>query len=312
MNIEHLKYVLEVDRVGSISQAADNLYMGQPNLSKAIKELEQTLNITIFSRTSKGVKITPKGRDFLRYAKSILQQYEEMEALGQNDDDEVQHLRISVPRASYIVSAFTTMLAGLDTKKPIRMDFLETNAMRAIRHVSNGISDLGIIRCKAEYKSYFASLLQEDGLFWRTLLESEYLLLLSRHHPLAANDTIDELELLPYIEIIHGDTAIPHLPDSVTETERGRTPGDKKIQIYERGSQFDILSRIPSSYMWVSPMPQDLLERNGLAQKHCAQSPKFTDILILQANHSSPPLETRFLELLENAVESILSQTAGS
>ena len=312
MNIEHLKYVLEVDRAGSISQAADNLYMGQPNLSKAIKELEQTLNITLFRRTSKGVQITPKGREFLRYAKSILRQYEAMEALGQEGDREVQSLRVSVPRASYIVDAFTTLLAGLDSEMPIQMDFKETNALRAIRHVSDGVSDLGIIRCRLEFQNYFTSLLRENGLLWRPLLEFEYLLLLSRDHLLSGREIIDEQELLPYIEIIHGDTAVPHMPGDIAETERGVTPGNKKVQVYERGSQFDILARVPGTYMWVSPMPQDLLERNGLRQKRCLQSPRFSDILIHRAGHMFSPGETAFTKLVEQSAKDILvSDIAG-
>ena len=68
MNTLHLKYAVEVERTGSITQAAENLYMGQPNLSKAIMELEETLGFMIFERTSKGVIPTQKGTSFLVYA----------------------------------------------------------------------------------------------------------------------------------------------------------------------------------------------------------------------------------------------------
>lgn len=308
MNIEHLKYVLEVDRAGSISQAAENLYMGQPNLSKAIKELESTLNITIFKRTPRGAEITANGREFLRYARSILRQYEEMEALGKEDRKETQNFRVSVPRASYIVEAFTSFLLNLDGDKPIQVDFWETNALRAIQHVADGVAPMGIIRCKAEYQNYFTSLLQENGLVWRPLLEFEYLLLLSNEHPLAEKDIIDEEELLPYTEIIHGDTSFPRMAETITETERGYTPGDKKVTVYERGSQFDILTRVPTTYMWVSPMPQDLLTRNQLVQKRPRQGPRFNDILIHLAGRDFTPLEKMFLSQLEESVDSILSQ----
>jgi DNA-binding transcriptional LysR family regulator len=307
LKIGHLKYVLEVDRTGSISQAADNLYIRQPNLSKAIKELEQTLNIIIFERTPKGVRITPKGREFLRYARGILRQYEEMEALGQKDTEDVQSLRISMPRASYIVDALTTLLAGLDNEKPLQMDFFETNALRTIRHVSDQIFDFGIIRCKAEYQNYFTSLLDDDGLRWRPLLAFEYLLLISKNHPLSRKGEIHTQDLHPYIEIIHGDAAVPQMANNVTETERGVTPGDKKVKIYGRGSQFDILSRVPSAYMWVSPLPQDLLDRSGLKQRRCMESPKFIDIFINRDNHTFSPIETKFLDLLNESVKNILS-----
>ena len=74
MNILYLKYAVEVAKTKSISRAAENLYMGQPNLSRAIKELEESLGITIFARSPQGVKTTPEGEEFLSYAKNILRQ----------------------------------------------------------------------------------------------------------------------------------------------------------------------------------------------------------------------------------------------
>ena len=81
MNTQHFKYALEVEKTGSITKAAENLFMGQPNLSKSIKELEDTLGIEIFKRTSRGVVPTDKGQEFLRYAKNILSQIEEMQSI---------------------------------------------------------------------------------------------------------------------------------------------------------------------------------------------------------------------------------------
>ena len=96
MNIAHLKYAVEVEKTASITKAAENLFMGQPNLSRGIKELEETLGVKIFKRTSKGIVPTPQGEEFLGYAKSILAQIEEMESLYKpeknNKQGEVFHL----------------------------------------------------------------------------------------------------------------------------------------------------------------------------------------------------------------------------
>ncbi len=308
MNIEHLRYAIEVDRTGSISQAAENLYMAQPNLSKAIKELEQTLNIAIFQRTSKGASITAKGREFLRYARRILQQYEEMEALGQQTDPGEQSMRVLVPRASYIAFAFTAFLSKLDGARPIAMDFMETNALRAIRHVADGRSKLGIIRLRSEYLNYFSSLISENKLTRRVLLEFEYLLLLGKAHPLAQRGRISASALEPYMEILHGDTSLPHL-QSAKESERGFTPGNKKVHVYERGSQFDILSRVHGSYMWVSPMPQDLLARHELVQRRCEGSPQFMDILVCEEGHQFSEVERMFLGELDDSIRAISTNT---
>ena len=106
MNVLHLKYAVEVAENGSINKAAEALYMNQPNLSKAIKELENSLGITIFSRTAKGMNVTPEGEEFLRHARKILRQIDEMEALYKGGAAAQQRFSISVPRASYISHAF--------------------------------------------------------------------------------------------------------------------------------------------------------------------------------------------------------------
>ena len=74
MNILHLKYAVEIAKTGSLNKAAENLYMGQPNLSRAIRELETCLGITIFERTSRGMIVTADGEEFLQYARRILAQ----------------------------------------------------------------------------------------------------------------------------------------------------------------------------------------------------------------------------------------------
>ncbi len=81
MNLLHLKYAIEIEKTQSINKAAENLYMGQPNLSRAIKELERSMGVKIFQRTSKGMIPTPEGIEFLGYAKKILAQVDQVENL---------------------------------------------------------------------------------------------------------------------------------------------------------------------------------------------------------------------------------------
>ena len=76
MNILHMKYAVEVAKVGSLNKAAETLLIAQPNISRSIKELEADLGITIFDRTSKGMFLTPEGENFIGYAKNILKQIE--------------------------------------------------------------------------------------------------------------------------------------------------------------------------------------------------------------------------------------------
>ncbi len=146
MNIAHLKYAVEVEKTASITKAAENLFMGQPNLSRGIKELEETLGVKIFKRTSKGIVPTPQGEEFLGYAKSILAQIEEMESLYKPEKNNKLKFSISVPRASYIADAFSKFVREADMSKEIEFSFKETNAMRAIRNVVQENYGLAIVR----------------------------------------------------------------------------------------------------------------------------------------------------------------------
>ncbi len=186
MNTQHLKYAVEVERTGSITQAADNLCMAQPNLSKAIKELEETLGITIFKRTSKGMIPTERGAEFLVYAKNILAQISEMESLYRRDDGVKQHFNIVIPRGSYISTAITRFVAELDPALEIDVDIKETNSIQAISDVACGDYNLGIIRYQVSHERYFLDFLQSKDLAFDPIWEFEYLAWCPRSHPLAA------------------------------------------------------------------------------------------------------------------------------
>ena len=137
MNTLYFRYAIEVERSRSITQAADHLYMAQPNLSKAIKELEEMLGIEIFQRTSKGVIPTKKGAQFLAYARNVLAQIDKMQALSEADSTTKQSFNLSFPRGSYISQAFTFFVAELDDEKEIELNIQETNSMQTINNVSS-------------------------------------------------------------------------------------------------------------------------------------------------------------------------------
>lgn len=211
MNLQHLKYMVEVERVGSITKAAANLFMGQPNLSKAIKEVENEIGITVFKRSAKGVFPTEKGAEFLEYAKTILVQMEKIEGLYKPELTDTIRFGISVPRATYITHAFTSFVNELDPAKRISIDFRETNSMDAISNVCDSTSNLSVIRYNMDNEEYFMSLLSEKNLRHELILKFNYRLILSADNPLAKSDDISESELSEYIEIIHGDYEIPYI-----------------------------------------------------------------------------------------------------
>jgi DNA-binding transcriptional LysR family regulator len=294
LNTLHLKYAIEVAKTGSITLAAENLYMNQPNLSKAIKELETSLGIDIFRRTSKGIVPTKKGEEFLTYAENILAQVEAMEAHYSKNKVKKITFSISIPRASYISHAYTRFVEKLDKAKEWELNIIETNSMKTVNDVAEGECNLGIIRYKLGYESYFLDFLKDKKLKYESIGEFEYLVLMSSSNPLASMDTLTAKDLNHCVEILHGDLMVPHL--SNTELKKEYKPRGRRIFVYERGSQLDLLNEIPDSFMFASPIPKVLLERYGLIQKKCTVSDqKFKDVLIYPKGYQLTEYDRAFI-----------------
>lgn len=269
MNLSHLKYVLEVERTGSISRAAQSLYMAQPNLSKAIRELESEIGITIFRRNSKGVKPTQKGMEFLSYARNIAAQMDELESLYKPNNEYGVELSFSAPRASYVSFAFAEFASRYHEDSQINIRFKETSSMNAVSDVASGESDFAIVRWQKVYEDYYLHLLTEQGLEHQLLWEFKMVLVMSKEHPLAVYEDIPYHMLSGYTEILHGDFQVPSLSISEINKNEGMTSPAKRIYVYDRGSQLELLRHTPGTYLWVAPIPQEILDGHNLVLRRC-------------------------------------------
>ncbi|MBS7239880.1 MAG: LysR family transcriptional regulator [Acetatifactor sp.] len=283
MNTTYLNYALEIERVGSISQAAQNLYMAQPNLSKAIRELEKELGFTIFKRTAKGVRPTEAGTEFLYHARQIMEQVSAVERISQRIGTDKLKYKISIPRGSYIVDGFTSFLSELELEKGMEVTINETNALGTISNVADRGYNLGIIRYQMLDETHYLTMLKNNHLTYETIWEFEYVLVMSKNHPLANKETITPEDLSEYTKITHGDIELPHVRRINHEAEM--TPRNV-IYVYERGSQFDLLTNVPTTYMWVSPIPQKLLDKLQLVQRICrAEDNLYKDVMIFREDY---------------------------
>lgn len=301
MNILHMKYAVEVAKLGSLNKAAETLLIAQPNISRSIKELEADLGITIFNRSSKGMVLTPEGEEFIRYAKSILKQIDEVELMYKQGAPKKQKFSISVPRACYISDAFAEFSKCI-SEDPAELFYKETNSQRTINNVINNDYKLGIIRYAENYDKYFKTMLEEKGLTYEMIAEFTYVLIMSRDNPLASKDTITFDDLPPYIEIAHADPYVPSLPLSRVVKDELPDNIDRRIFIFERASQFDLLSENTETFMWVSPASQKILDRYNLIQKKCVDNKKiYKDVLIYKEDYRLSPLDKQFItELCES------------
>lgn len=307
MNIVHLKYAVEIAKTQSISKAAENLYMGQPNLSRAIRELEESLGITIFNRTTKGISITDDGEEFLQYAKRIIAQVDEMEELYQNGRGHRKRFSVSGPRTSYIAMAFSDFASQLDTEEPADIYYKETNSMRTISNVVKEEFNLGIVRYQESFEQYFQNQFREKKLSCETVAEFTYCLLMSKSHPLAGREDIRPEELAPYFEICHADPYVPSLPLIDVKKAELSEYVDKRIYVYERASQFMLLRQMPNAFMWVSSVSDSTLEEFNLVQKHCSANLRvYKDVLIYRNGYKLSELDRKFISALEDKKNSVL------
>ena len=301
MNILHIKYAVEVARLGSLNKAAETLIIAQPNISRSIKELEADLGITIFNRSAKGMVLTPEGEEFISYAQSILKQIDEVEMLYKQGSTKKQKFSISVPRAGYISAAFAEFSKSVRAD-PAEIFYKETNSQGTINAVLNNDYKLGIIRYAENYDGFFKSMLEEKGLAYEMVAEFSYTLIMSRDNPLAVKDEIRFDDLAPYIEITHADPYVPTLPLSKVIKDELPDSVSRRIFVFERASQYDLLSENPETFMWISPAPQKVLDRYGLVQRDCAENKKiYKDVLIYREGYKLSKLDKQFItELCES------------
>lgn len=301
MNILHMKYAVEVARAGSLNRAAESLYVALPNVSRSIKELEADLGVTIFDRSAKGMTLTPEGEEFIGYAKGILRQIEQVENLYKGGVPGRQKFSISVPRACYISDAFARF-SRLLTDAPAELYYKETNSKRTIANILENDYKLGIIRYAENYDKHFKAMLEEKGLAYEMVTEFSYVLVVGKDSPLAQKEEITFSDLQDYIEIAHADPYVPSLPSAKVFKEEHPDNIERRIFVFERASQFELLSGNPRTFMWVSPVPGHIMERYGLVEKHCAENKKvYKDMLVYRKGYKLTELDKQFItELCES------------
>ena len=297
INTLHFKYAVEVERTGSITQAAENLFMGQPNLSKAIMELEETLGYQIFQRTSKGVLPTEKGTAFLVYAKNVLASIEKMEALSDRYSAN-QTLSVAFIRSTYIACAVKRLLSELDHTEKLRFNVHETNAVQIINSVVSGAFNLGIVRYRLFHEQYFMDYIRDKDLDVIPFWEFDSMVLTSERN-YRSGEMLSSRDLASMTPISFGDESIPYLSFGEVKREAKSPVADKAVFVYDRATAMDFLDVIPDSYMLTAPIPPKELEKYSLVQQKCdVPNERSKDVIVFQKGYKLSALDRRFINIL--------------
>lgn len=309
MNMTFLRYAVEVEKTGSISLAARNLFLGQPNVSKAIKELEMSLGVTIFKRTPRGVIPTQKGQEFLHYARAILSQIDELENMFNDEVSARPSFHVAAPRAGYMAAAFAHFASGVNMENGVDMSLYETGALEAIERVAQQEINLGVIRYNTEYESQFLALLEDKGLVSKPIWEMRSLLMMSRSHPLASQPEIDFRDLENYVELVYGDKGVPFVSPADARRNAVQEAEKPHISIYDHGSVYELLGSVPGLFMWSSPVPPKTLEMFDCVQRRCrGNAPKFKDVLIHHREYRLKEIDKQFIASLNHIKDELAWQ----
>lgn len=299
MNLLHMKYAVEIAETNSLNKAAERLYVGQSALSRAVKELETSLGVTLFERSAKGMTLTPDGEVFVGYARGVLNQVDNIENIFRKKANVKRRFSLSAPRSSYICDAFSSFSKVISDYGDIEVFYRETNSMNTVKDVVQDDFRLGIVRYASEFDRYYKSMLEEKGLAYEFVSEFGYVLLVGVKSPLAQKSNISFDDLKDYIELLHGDPFVPLLPFADSKKAVKSDDGSRRIYVFERASQFELLASNTDSFMWVSPVPEKVLSRYGLCQLMCdANDRMYKDVLIRRKEYTLSDLDKKFIEML--------------
>ncbi|KKC48205.1 LysR family transcriptional regulator [Paenibacillus sp. D9] len=238
MTLQQLKYVIEVAVRGSMNEAAKRLFISQPSLSKAIQELENELQITIFRRTNKGIILSAQGAEFLAYARQVIEQAELLESRYLSGKPSPQHFSVSTQHYAFAVNAFVQLVQEYGQEE-YELALRETKTHEIIEDVRTQRSEIGILYRNEFNAQVIQKLLSSANLEFRTLFTAQPHVFISIRNPLAkqASVTIEDLQHYPYLSFDQGEYNSFHFSEEILST----LSHPKSIRVNDRATLFNLL-----------------------------------------------------------------------
>ena len=219
MTLTQLHYLIVIAQTGSLNKAAEQLYVAQPSLTSAVKELEKELGIVLLHRSGRGVTLTNDGAEFLLYAKQIYIQYENVLERYNSGSIRKKKFGVSTQHYSFAVKAFVEMVRQLDMSQ-YEFAIRETKTMEVIRDVSTMKSEIGVLYLCDFNQSSMQKLLRSSGLTFHHLIDCQAYVYLWKGHPLAGEQSIGFAQLEPYpcLSFEQGDDSSFYLAEEILAT----------------------------------------------------------------------------------------------
>lgn len=233
MTLQQLKYMITIAEKGSITEAAKELYISQPSLSGAIKDVEKEVKITIFNRCRAGGALTTEGMEFLGYARQVVQQMELLESKYINNLPEKQRFCVSSQHYTFGANAFVELVQQFGQE---RYEFIlnETQTHQVIKDVRNRFSDLGILYLSKNNENVLMKIFEENNLSFYEIFSATPHVFLRREHTLAKKEKIKLEDLKPYprLSFVQGTYESSNFAEELFSNETA----EKSIKISDRAA----------------------------------------------------------------------------
>ena len=301
MTIQQCKYVLEIARIGSFSEAAKQLFIAQSSLSAAVKSLERELNIRIFERSNNGVYLTDDGSEFVRYAKEITAA-DELVARRYSAPHEAEKLFIATQHYDFIADVFGNFVKNADAER-YRYSIKEIETHNVIHEVETAYSDIGIIAIKDGDYDIMKRYLSKRNLSFTPLLEASPHVFFRRQHPLAWAEKLSSAELkdYPYVSYEQGEQTSSFFTEEMTDA----LYTDKHIEISDRATLMNLLL-ITDAYTVGTGIMPSALNKGDIVSIPLDSKEHYIIGYLLNDTRKLSPMTKRFIDHLEQSIQDMI------
>lgn len=295
MTFLQLKYVIATANSGSFREAARRLFVSQPALSSTIRELEEELDIQLFERTNKGIRVTEQGNEFLIYAKEAVSQYELIEDRYLNRDNDKKHFSVSMQHYVFAVHAFVSVVKEFDRKKYV-YSVHETRTDEVLNNVKNLKSEIGVISYSNSNEKVMKKLFREYQLKFIPLMIRNTYVYVWREHPLAGKKelSLDELGEYPCVSFDQSSESDFYL----SEEALGDYDFNKLIKSTDRATTAELMSALNGYSIGTGNMIDSMALKDGFVTIKLKEEDPLTIGYIKKEKHTLSDIGEKYIEEL--------------
>ncbi|MCC8127941.1 MAG: LysR family transcriptional regulator [Clostridiales bacterium] len=313
INLQTLRYISAVEQTGSISRAGQQLYVSHSTISRAIKELENEIGITLFQRTSKGAVATTAGLEFIRQARRLLMDMEQLENRYYERNQIVQNtLLVASQRYTAVTNAFMKYYKTYcQDSEYLNLALLEDTTDQIIRMVANHTCHIGVLHYTSDQEEAFFNRLNLMELQWHLLESSPIAIQIRKEHPLANEPFVTISMLEDYPHIVYVDEDITHINYCSDISHFSKSIYKKRIVVRDRGTMRQMVNNTEGYYIGC-----DASRFNYYSETEPVYVPikdvefRLNTVWVRHTHHFFTEAEKNFIDLLNDFLTSLPNQVS--